>query len=124
MWLLLDTQCNGAAAAASGDAGVFTSNATSTTMVNLANSGRFRILKKWEWNFNPPAGATTGFNTVNRSFSFFKKCDIPLEFDASADTGALTTIRSNNLFLVAGATAAIDDLVSVAGTCRLRFSDN
>lgn len=42
-WIVQDTQANGAAAAASD---VFTTTFASTAMINLNNSGRFRILHK------------------------------------------------------------------------------
>lgn len=117
MWLVLDTQCNGAAAAWDD---VFSGTGVSGTgvMLNLNNSGRFRILKHWTWNWNPGSGATTAFNTVSKQLEFYKKCNIPVDW--SSTTGALTEIRSNNLFLLAGSSNA-DDLVSLGGTCRLRF---
>ncbi len=55
---------------------------------------------------------------VRQDYTFFKKVKIPLEF--SAGTGAITEIRSNNLFVL---------LISEAGAAgfeskmRLRFSD-
>lgn len=119
MYLVLDTQCNGAAATAAGDGGVFTADTFSVAMLNLNNSGRFRILKHWIHEWNPAGGATTAYNNVNQTFEFYKACEIKMTF--SGATGAITEIRSNNLFLLAGASSGIDDLVTVAGTCRLRF---
>lgn len=115
LYLVLDTQCNGAAAAVTD---VFTSTNLGTAMLNLNNSGRFRILKHWVQTWNPPAGVSTAYNTTAKQVEFYKKCNI--DMDWSSTTGALTEIRSNNLFLIAGANAA-DDLVSFSGTCRLRF---
>jgi len=119
LWLVLDTQCNGAAAAASD---VFTPTGTagdaSLTMLQLNNSGRFRILKHWDMVFNPAAGATTAYNNAVKHIEFYKKCNYALDWNAT--TGAITEIKSNNIFLVAGA-AGSDDLVSFAGTCRVRF---
>jgi len=116
MYLVLDTQCNGAAADATD---VFAGSYQITTaMLNLANSSRFRILKRWVVPFNSNAGASTAYNNVVKPLEFSMKCNIPLEF--SGTTGALTEIRSNNIFLVAGAVLQ-DDKVSFAGTCRLRF---
>lgn len=123
VYLIQDTQCNGAAAAA-GDVFVNAANppvaSTNFTsgMLNLTNSGRFRILKHWVHNWNSQAGVTTAYNNVEKQIEFFKKCKIPLQF--SSTTGALTEIKSNNLFLMAGNSGA-DDLVSWNGTCRLRF---
>lgn len=115
MYLVLDTQCNGAAAAATD---VFTTTDFWDAMIQLNNSGRFRILKHWVHTWNPPAGATTAYNTVIKQVEYFKKCSIPIDWNST--TGAITEIKSNNLFLMAGSVGG-DDLVSFDGTCRLRF---
>jgi len=115
LYLVLDTQCNGAAAAITD---VFTSNAMATNLLQLNNSGRFRIMKKWVLPFNAGAGVTTAYNNVIIPIEFYKKCNIKVDW--SSTTGAITEIRSNNLFLCAGM-APSDDLVSFTGTCRLRF---
>jgi len=62
------------------------------------------------------------FNTYQEYIEWYSKCQIPLEF--SSTTGAITEIRSNNLFLLAGCSTGGDDLVNFLGTCRLRYSDN
>lgn len=114
--LIQDTQCNGAAAALTD---IYTSNPL-VTGVNLANSSRFKILKKWVHNWNPLAGVTTAYCNVTNYVDYYKKCNIPLEF--SGTTGVITELKSNNLFLLVGASAAaIDNLVSVNGICRVRF---
>lgn len=118
MYLVQDTQCNGAAAAATD---VLTSTSFSVAIRNLGNSERFKILKKWTYDWNSMAGATTAYNNQNKHFEFYKKCNIPLIF--SGTTGAITEIRSNNIFLLAGSTNSIDDLVDVQGVCRLRFTE-
>lgn len=117
LWLVLDKQANGAAAAATD---VFTSIDTAVCLRNLSNSERFVILKKWMWTFNSPAGVTTAYNNVRRLFSFYKPCNIPLEF--SSTTGAITELKTNNVFLMAGSDN-VDDLVTFHGNCRVRFSD-
>lgn len=125
MYLVQDTQCNGAAATvADANTGIFTNTAFTQTMRTLANVSRFKILKKWEFVMNSQAGVTTAYNNVVKSWNFHKKCYIPLEYDGAATTGALTTIRSNNIFLVAASNGGIDDLISIAGVCRLRFMDS
>lgn len=117
IYVVLDKQCNGAAAAATD---VFTSTTLTQAMHNLSNSQRFVILKKMVVSFNPPAGASTALNNMLIHKEWYKKCNIPLEF--SSTTGAITELRSNNIFLLAGAYAT-DDLISVAGNVRVRFSD-
>lgn len=119
LYLVLDTQCNGAAAAI-GD--VLTSDNMVSALVNLNNSMRFRILKRFVLQHVACAGVTTAYNNVNQTIDYFKKLDIPLDF--SSTTGALTELRSNNLFLLAGSSASIDDAVAFLGTCRVRFADN
>jgi len=117
MYLVLDKQANGAAAAVSD---VLTNATMTNGMFNLENSARFVILKKWVHDWTPQAGATTAFGAVARHVEFYKKVDIPITW--SSTTGAITEIRSNNLFLIAGASSsALDDLVGFNGVCRLRF---
>lgn len=115
MYLVLDTQCNGAAA---GVTDVFSSADLSVAMLNLNNSGRFRILKSWDFEQASSAGVATAFGERIKVIKFFKRCNIPVDW--SSTTGAITEIRSNNLFLVAGS-ANGDDAISFTGTCRLRF---
>jgi len=114
-----DKQANGAAATALGILEVVGVD----NYRNLANSGRFDILYDKHIDLNHLtlshfAVNSFSFAGVNRGFSFFKKCAIPLEFDAAA--GALTELRSNNLgvlIISEGGSGAI------ASSVRLRFSD-
>lgn len=122
LYLVLDTQCNGAAAAITD---VFTSNSMSDNQLQLNNSGRFRILKRWVKVFNPTAGGaplTTAFGSQTKVIEYFKRCNIDMDWNSTL--GAITEIRSNNIFLMAGsapAGAGRDDVVTVVGSCRLRF---
>jgi len=118
LWLVLDKQCNGAAAAVTD---VFTGSAAGTALRNLANSSRFTILKKWVRQMSPQAGVSGAYNTQAKHFNWYKKCNIPIEY--SSTTGALTEIRSNNLFLIAGCDT-VDDLITMTGVTRVRFSDD
>lgn len=120
MYLVLDKQCNGAAAAATA---VLDSTDFRVAMTNLENSDRFVILKKWIHNLNSSAGVSGAYGRYIKNMDFYKKCNIPLYFDSTAATGALTTIRSNNIFLLAGA-GQEDDVTTFAGQCRLRFMDS
>jgi len=118
IFVVQDTQCNGAAAAVTD---VMTSNSLTIALHNLDNSQRFRVLKKIKINLTPVAGVSTAYNTVVKDVEFFKKLNIPLVF--SSTTGAITELKSNNIFLLAGSDTETDDLVSVVGNCRVRFSD-
>lgn len=127
MWVVLDKQANGAAPTVAQvvTAGSTTTNGLPGGLVNLENSERFVLLKKFVYELTPSYGVVgaTG-NAAPVSVSWFRKVDIPIEFDSSAATGALTTIRSNNLFLICGSAGNSDDAYNFNGTCRLRFSDN
>jgi len=115
LYLVLDTQANGAAAAVTD---IFTSNVMATNMLNLNNSGRFRIIKKWFMGWAATAGVTTAYGALCRPLEYYKRCNIPIDW--SGATGALTEIRSNNIFLAYGSTFT-DDQVSFVGHARLRF---
>lgn len=119
VYLVQDTQCNGVAAAVTD---VLETNTMASAMINLANSSRFRILKRFVMTFNSTAGVTTAYNNFSKPIEYYKKCNIPIEY--SSTTGAITEIRSNNLFFLAGSDSLSDDLVSFNATTRLRFSDN
>ncbi len=90
---------------------------------NLSNSKRFRILHDKVYAMNYRAGGGDGTANDAAPFginaTFFKKCNIPIEF--SSTTGAIGEIRSNNIGVL---------LISEAGVAgfnskiRLRFSDN
>lgn len=117
--LVLDTQTNGAAAAVTDV--MTTNNISGTGLINMANSQRFKILKRWDLVFNSPAGATTAYNNVAKHIEFYKKVAFPMNFNGT--TGAITEIRDNNLFLLAGTDGSSDDTVVVSGTARVRFYD-
>lgn len=118
--LYIDKQCNGATIANTD----LMETANWQTFRNLSNSGRFTILCDKQHVMNYATLASDGAGVVSsaevaRDFTFYKKCDLPIEFNAT--TGAITEIRSNNLGVM---------LLTANGTCsffsqfRLRFSDN
>jgi len=114
LYVILDSQCNGNPATITE---VFTSADMWSNMLQLNNSGRFRILKKWELPIASRAGVSAAFSGDVKQISWYKRCNIPIDWNGT--TGALTEIRSNNIFLAAG---SLRDIVStMAGTCRLRF---
>lgn len=119
--LVQDKQCNGAAATYSGVNGVLENDVISQFR-NLENIDRFIIHKDWYIPLNAKAGVSGAWAPVVKEIEFHKKLDIPIEFDSTVTTGALTSIRSNNLFLLARSTVD-DDIVTYAGVCRVRFVD-
>ncbi len=118
MILYQDKQANGAAA------GVTDILETDDyqSFLNLANSGRFKILVDRLISHVSKSGAYDGTNdqfgenVVNGSY--YKNCFIPIEFDST--TGAVTEIKSNNLgVLLVGQTG----VATFNSAIRLRFSD-
>ncbi len=118
-----DKQCNGVTAAATGDSGILAA-ASWHSFNNLTNTGRFRVLHDKTITLNPSAGLSDGAGLAStgeviREGSFYKTCNIPLEFSDTA--GAITELRSNNIGVL---------LISSAGLCgflsrvRVRFSDS
>ncbi len=87
---------------------------------NLTNKGRFRILHDATLDIHTEGafgdGTTNSSTPVGISGSFFKKCNIPLEFTAA--TGAIGEITSNNLGVLAISATGNADLNSKV---RLRF---
>lgn len=113
----LDTQCNGLTAA-TGD--LLFAN-TYLSFNNLANRSRFRVLYDKIVTIQCPgaAGNTTTDTTLAKSayFSWYKKCNIPLEFSGS--NGNLTELRSNNIGVLV---ASKNGLCNIDGDIRLRFT--
>lgn len=111
--IVLDKQCNGAAASASdviqgGDLGL--------GHINMANSERFSMLKRFTFTLPKTFNESGGVAQLD----WYHKCSIPLEY--SSTTGALTEIKSNNVFILA--CANVDDEIALIGTTRLRFDDS
>lgn len=123
IYVVQDTQTNGAAATVASDTvGVFTAAGANLAVAVrcLANTERFKILKKFVVPLVSQAGVTTAYNNVSRNIDWYGKVNIPMEYDAAAATGALSTIRTNNVFLIAGCSNS-DDLIAFVGNCRIRF---
>ncbi len=118
--LYLDTQCNGTAATVT----QILESDNYQSYRNLSNSTRFNILLDRTHIINVRAGSgrgstdTLNYADVHQGYTFYKKCNIPLEFDSTL--GALTEIRSNNIGVLIlskdGATVAFESKL------RLRFS--
>ncbi len=119
MILYQDKQCNGATATATD----LLETATLQDFRNLANQGRFIIHMDKVVNINYGGMASDGAGVVSQAFvqrnaTFYKKCNIPIEF--SATTGAITEIRSNNLGVLL---ISAQGEVGFVSEIRLRFSD-
>ncbi len=119
--LYLDKQCNGATAAI----GEILETADYQSFNNLANKSRFRTLMDRTYAITCTAGSGRG-STDTLSYGestlvddFYKKCNIPIEFDAS--NGAITEIKSNNIGVLL---ISKDDNPNFRSKMRLRFADN
>lgn len=133
--IVLDKQCNGTTATGPDlyDNIVAGTDATNR-FFNLYNEGRFTVLKRWEGDINPPSFTTTqtlsGLVQVTRDLVLKpKRCNIPVEY--SGATGAITEIRSNNVFIIyscsqpAGAAGALQGTLNVStADYRMRFLDS
>ncbi len=121
--LYLDKQTNGSAATAT----MILESDDYQSFNNLANKGRFRVLMDRTYDVNASSGSgrgttdTMSFGDVVVNDTFFKKCNIPIEYDNSASDGSLGSMRSNNIGVL---------LLSKDGHCgfeskmRFRYSDH
>jgi len=122
LMVVLDKQANGAAPAY-----VDLMNANSALAYrNLDNADRFVVLHDKFTRYTPSALASAGTMRFSGPtfINVFRKCNIPIVFDNTATTGALTTIRSNNVFVIGylyGAQTALNDF---KGTLRVRYRDD
>ncbi len=117
--LYLDRQCNGATATTLG----ILETADFQSFNNLANKNRFLTLMDRTYSLNSTAAAGNGTTNITTTWimndSFYKKCNIPVEFDST--TGAITEVRSNNIGVLL---VCEDGEAGFTSKMRLRFSDN
>lgn len=123
--LIWDKQANGAYPAYTD---IYSSATSLKTFRNMANIGRFVVLKDWYFSLTAPGdfsadnqlATTHSYLPSRRILTLTKKLNIPLEF--SSTTGAITELKSNNIFLV-GVVEDSDDTAAFEVTARVRFSD-
>lgn len=118
--LYLDKQCNGAAAVNTD----ILEDADFQSFNNLANKSRFRTLMDRTYSLTYESGGGNGttqdWAQVVIQDTLFKKVNIPIEYDNSATTGALATIKSNNIGVLFLSNTGTGGFVS---KMRLRFAD-
>ncbi len=88
---------------------------------NLSNKSRFRTLMDRTYDLNADIsgdGTTIDTSVVIINDTFFKKVNIPIEFNSTA--GAITEITSNNLGVLI---ISSQGLASFNSKIRLRFTD-
>ncbi len=116
--LYWDKQANGATATVTG----ILESDDFQSFNNLANKNRFVILMDRMHAITASVGAGNG--TANdaggnqENYSFYKSCEIPIEYDAG--TGAITEQRSNNIGVLLVGKQGFAGFFS---KMRLRFTD-
>lgn len=94
--LILDQQANGAP---------FTvANLLQQTdwlgMKNLDNGDRFKVLSDRTISINQDGGVATATFAQSRAFNLYLECNLRIDYDSSAATGAIGTQRSNSIAVV------------------------
>ncbi len=121
--LIHDKQCNGALPT---DALPVLETSDYQSMNNLSNNKRFRILMDKTVDMACPSGSGRGstdtlqFGEQRKNFTFFKDCNIPVEYDNSETDGTITTIRSSNILCIL---ATASGVAGFASKIRFRYTD-
>lgn len=117
-----DRQANGATATVTG----ILESDDYQSFNNLANKQRFTILMDRNYSMVARSGSgrgstdTLAFGEDVQTDTFYKTCNIPIEYDNSGTDGAITTIRSSNIGVIALSRDGGSQLVS---KMRIRYSD-
>lgn len=119
--LYVDKQANGATAA---NTDILETN-DYQSFRNLAQQSRFTILMDRQINMNYITLASDGAGVVSqgeviRQGVFYKRCNVPIEFDNTSGDGAITTIRTNNIGVML---LGKNGRMGFQSKIRLRFSD-
>ncbi len=93
---------------------------------NLNNKSRFRVLYDKTFTLNTLAAAGDGTSNdsgaVQRSFSFFKDVNIPMEYSGTANPSVIGEVRTNNIFGIMISESG-NSTVALDSKFRFRFSD-
>lgn len=123
--LVLDSQANGAAPTVSGADGLL-ETANYQSFNNLANKGRFKVLMDKYIVLNALAaagnGTTNDIGGVSKTFAFYSKCEIPIEYSGTASPSVITEVRTNNIFGIM-INESTQSNVSLDSKFRFRFTD-
>lgn len=111
-----DKQANGAAFTV----GQVLTTADYRSFRNLENERRFRILSDTTSVINQNGGLAAASFEQARKFEKYIKCNIPMEYDATAASGVVGTMRSNNIAVIAIGEAGLAGFTYI---CRVRYSD-
>lgn len=120
MFLVLDRQCNGAAAAVTD---VMNSASLGKALPYVPNQYRFKILRRIVFDMNSTAGVSGAMNNTQKWVDEYVSFKKPLLCRFTASTGAITDVTGANIFLLAGTgLPGQDDIVSFSGYGRIRFT--
>lgn len=119
--LVQDKQANGQAFAVTD----YLTSADYLSHKNLSNSNRFVCLLDQTFTMNNQAGAWDGsadqFGNVGKKWEKYIRCNIPIEYDTQASTGAIATQRSNSIALIM--INDVNNASTLQYNCRIRYSD-
>ncbi len=120
MMVVLDKQANGAVPAVND----YLETADFQSFNNLANSFRFKTLWSGTYVLNAQAGAYDGvndqFGNVIVADVVHLDVNVPVNYADDLTTGIISTIRSNNILLLA---ISQSGLVGLSSEMRVRFDD-
>ncbi len=122
--VLLDKQCNGAVPTVAGAKGIVLAD-TFDSFMQLANTNRFTILmNRWHTMSSMAGlgdGTTNEYGQNSKYFQWNKEVNIPVEYDSSVTTGAIASVRSNNIVIVTWSLGGNCNMVSAF---RVRYTDH
>lgn len=112
-FIVLDKQCNGATAGAT-DIWEAQGPYTSANLLNVDNSGRFRVLSHKRTVFDQDVQ----YKTIQHRL---KNVTIPIMYDSG--TGAITDLTSNNILVFTQCLAASAVTINATAVSRVTYSD-
>ncbi len=121
VWLVQDRQTNGTTISTDQ---FLTVPADFQSFNALDNGKRFRVLWKRQYSLSSPSGGSSGagvhqFGEQELTFKVYQKLgNMPIEYDNSVSTGAIGSIRSNNLYIIFQSRVG---LLQVLSRHRVRF---
>lgn len=118
MYMILDTQANGAVPAITD---IFSATTACKAIKNLDNSERFRTLKHWQVTVQSASWNGVAGNYSGAVAPFHKHVDLKgIQIEYNSNAGALTEIKANHIFLVA---ASSNGQSQFQGSYRVRYQD-
>jgi len=113
-FVVLDRQCNGAAAAAT-DIWQGTGDLMSSNSLNPDNLGRFKILS----HKRTVISSTAPYKTVQHKLT---RLDIPIQYDNNG-TPAVGDLTQNNILVFTQCEASSAIVLNATGSCTLTYTD-